>query len=55
MIRKAIVVFACFVVVPSVASAQASLAGVVNDESGAMLPGVTVEAASPALIEARAA
>src|SRR5256885_16104079 len=35
----------------AVASAQSSLAGVVNDTSGAILPGVTVEAASPALIE----
>ena len=30
---------------------QASIAGVVRDTSGAVLPGVTVEAASPALIE----
>src|SRR5262249_2042008 len=30
---------------------QASLAGVVKDASGAVLPGVTVEAASPVLIE----
>ena len=28
-----------------------TIAGVVKDESGAVLPGVTVEAASPALIE----
>src|SRR2546427_9420177 len=33
------------------AYSQASLAGVVKDSSGAILPGVTVEAASPALIE----
>ena len=39
------------VVVPSLASAQASIAGVVRDTSGAVLPGVTVEASSPALIE----
>ena len=31
--------------------AQASIAGVVKDASGAVLPGVTVEAASPVLIE----
>ena len=37
--------------VPAVASAQATLAGVVRDSSGALLPGVTVEAASPVLIE----
>ena len=33
------------------ASAQASITGVVRDSSGAVLPGVTVEASSPALIE----
>jgi len=33
------------------AHAQASFAGVVRDASGAVLPGVTVEAASQALIE----
>ena len=36
---------------PALAHAQGSLAGVVKDTSGAVLPGVTVEAASPALIE----
>jgi hypothetical protein len=36
---------------PAVASAQASIAGVVRDPSGGVLPGVTVEASSPALIE----
>src|SRR5262245_22871595 len=41
----------CLVVVPAAAYAQASIAGVVKDSSGAVLPGVTVEAASPALIE----
>jgi hypothetical protein len=38
-------------IVSSSAYAQASIAGVVKDTSGAVLPGVTVEAASPALIE----
>ena len=37
---------------PSIAFAQqASITGVVRDASGAVLPGVTVEASSPALIE----
>jgi hypothetical protein len=36
---------------PAVAFAQAAITGVVRDTSGAVLPGVTVEAASPALIE----
>ncbi len=39
------------VALPSAAFAQASIAGVVRDASGAVLPGVTVEASSPALIE----
>ena len=34
-----------------VSDAQGTLAGVVRDASGAVLPGVSVEAASPALIE----
>src|SRR5688500_19062663 len=38
-------------VVPRVAAAQATLAGEVKDTTGAVLPGVTVEAASPALLE----
>ncbi|MGH9349793.1 MAG: carboxypeptidase regulatory-like domain-containing protein [Vicinamibacterales bacterium] len=37
--------------VPALAGAQSSIAGTVNDTSGALLPGVTVEASSPALIE----
>jgi hypothetical protein len=36
---------------PAATFAQSSLAGSVKDASGAVLPGVTVEAASPALIE----
>ena len=36
---------------PSTVWAQASLAGTIRDASGAVLPGVTVEAASPVLIE----
>src|SRR5690349_18814905 len=43
--------FVAFVLLPSLAFAQASITGVVKDASGAVLPGVTVEAASPALIE----
>jgi hypothetical protein len=47
-------VVAAVLFVPAMALAQlggASIAGVVKDTSGAVLPGVTVEAASPALIE----
>jgi len=39
------------VLLPATAQAQASIAGAVTDASGAVLPGVTVEASSPALIE----
>ena len=42
---------ACLVLVPAEALAQASITGVVRDTSGGVLPGVTVEAVSPALIE----
>ena len=45
------VVVALFLVTPSVVFAQASITGTVRDTSGAVLPGVTVEATSPALIE----
>ena len=41
----------CVLMVPSAVMAQSSIAGQVKDESGGVLPGVTVEAASPALIE----
>ena len=44
-------VVACVALGQSAAFAQATIAGVVKDASGAVLPGVTVEAASPALIE----
>src|SRR5262245_44572871 len=40
-----------FILVPARANAQVAIAGQVKDTSGAVLPGVTVEAASPALIE----
>src|SRR5438046_5844140 len=40
-----------WVLMPSAAYAQAAITGVVKDASGGVLPGVTVEAASPALIE----
>ena len=45
----------CLLLLPAAAWAQtsdsATIAGVVKDTSGAVMPGVTVEAASPALIE----
>jgi carboxypeptidase family protein len=50
-IRRIGAVFGFAMLLPIVASAQAVISGVVRDASGAVLPGVTVEAASPALIE----
>ena len=44
-------VFMCLVLIPTASFAQASIAGMVRDASGGVLPGVTVEATSPALIE----
>ena len=52
--RLVVVIVFCVLSLPALASAQAetgNIAGVVRDTSGAVLPGVTVEAASPALIE----
>ena len=51
MRRRSLAVFLFACLVPAVAHAQATLAGVVRDSSDAILPGVTVEAASPALIQ----
>src|SRR5258706_14505277 len=42
---------ALMIFIPTVAFAQAQITGIVRDTSGAVIPGVTVEAASPALIE----
>src|SRR5689334_11404867 len=44
-------VLGSLVLTPAAVFAQASITGVVRDSSGAVLPGVTVEAASPVLIE----
>src|SRR2546423_1880205 len=46
-----VVVWALLVLVPRAVFAQATLTGVIRDASGAVLPGVTVEATSPVLIE----
>src|SRR5688572_25466946 len=53
-VRLCFVLAAWFVVLPGVALAQtaaSSIAGTVRDTTGAVLPGVTVEASSPVLIE----
>jgi hypothetical protein len=46
-----ILIPAAVVLLPSLAFAQGTLTGTVRDASGGVLPGVTVEAASPVLIE----
>ena len=48
---RTLLVLVCLISAHSVAWAQATIAGQVQDASGAVLPGVTVEAASPVLIE----
>jgi hypothetical protein len=50
-IVKTLTLLAWLVLLPAAALAQAVIAGTVKDASGAVLPGVTVEGASPALIE----
>jgi len=50
-LRRAWWILAGVVLLPATAFAQATLAGVAKDASGAVLPGVTVEVSSPALIE----
>src|SRR6188508_2945280 len=46
-----VVLTAGLLALPAIAHAQSAIAGVVKDTSGAILPGVTVEAASDVLIE----
>ncbi len=45
------IVGACLLLIPVTAAAQSSIGGRVTDSSGGVIPGVTVEAASPVLIE----
>src|SRR3990170_3414855 len=49
--RKAAAAIVSFLLLPAAAYSQAAITGVVRDTSGGVLPGVTVEAASPVLIE----
>ncbi|HEY1308265.1 MAG TPA: TonB-dependent receptor [Vicinamibacterales bacterium] len=50
-VARCFLLFGLVAVVPRVAGAQATLVGEVKDPTGAVLPGVTIEAASPALVE----
>ena len=51
VIKRVVIAFASFVILPATVFAQASLSGFIKDSSGGVLPGVTVEASSPVLIE----
>jgi iron complex outermembrane receptor protein len=50
-VARCFLLFGLVAALPRAAAAQAILAGEVKDTTGAVLPGVTVEAASPALTE----
>jgi Carboxypeptidase regulatory-like domain len=50
-VKKLLFALALLAIVPASAFAQASITGIVKDTSGAVLPGVTVEASSDVLIE----
>src|ERR1044071_8024745 len=50
-LAKGVFALVLLVCAPAAADAQGSIVGLVKDASGAVLPGVTIEAASPALIE----
>jgi hypothetical protein len=55
LVGAGLLLIACMLLAPASAAAQqasaSGIAGMVRDTSGAVLPGVTVEASSPALIE----
>jgi hypothetical protein len=48
---KVVLILMAALLLPSLSFAQGTLTGTVRDESGGVLPGVTVEASSPTLIE----
>ena len=51
VLRLLVAAAVTLVLLPTSLWAQAAITGVVKDASGGVLPGVTVEVASPALIE----
>src|SRR4026208_2082314 len=51
VLQRALGLLVLLCLAPATVWAQTTLAGAVRDNTGAVLPGVTVEAASPALIE----
>jgi hypothetical protein len=48
---KAILILVSLVFIPAAVYAQTAIVGTVRDASGGVMPGVTVEASSPVLIE----
>ena len=50
-LRGILAAFGFILSLPALALAQGTISGVARDTTGAVLPGVTVEASSPALIE----
>jgi hypothetical protein len=51
VVTRSVLLLSALFLVPVVAFAQGAITGVVKDASGGVLPGVTVEASSPVLIE----
>lgn len=51
LVVGAVLLFCVLLALPVAAQQGSGIAGVVKDDSGAVMPGVTVEASSPALIE----
>src|SRR5262245_25044950 len=51
VLRLCVSVVLLLLFIPAIASAQSAISGLVKDATGAVLPGVTVEVASPVLIE----
>ena len=51
LLARALAVAGALLLVPVAVAAQSAISGTVKDTTGAVLPGVTVEVASPALIE----
>src|SRR6187549_1814267 len=51
VVARSLVLVSSLLLLPAAAAAQGAITGVVKDASGAVLPGVTVEVASPVLIE----
>jgi hypothetical protein len=51
VVTRSVAVLSVLLLLPAAALAQAAITGLVKDMSGGVLPGVTVEVASPVLIE----